>query len=205
MTALFPYLILIAFLIRGVTLDGAVNGLKFFFIPKWEKLLEAKVWAYAAIQNFNSIGVAFGGLISMSSYNHKNKPIGGNVISIAFIDAFTSIICGTTVFSVLGYIAKSQSKEIEDIIEQGPGLVFMVLPEAIRNMNFASFWAVLFFVMIFMLGIDSQFTMVETVITTIEDELNYYVKKYLKRKEVLVLLVCLVTFLLCLPNICPVS
>ena len=125
-TALLPYVILIIFLVRGVTLDGASIGLKFFFVPKWELLLTAKVWAYAAIQNFNSIGVAFGGLISMSSHNPQNKPIFGNVLIIALADAFTSIICGTTVFSVLGYIAKSQSKDIEDILEQGPGLVFMV-------------------------------------------------------------------------------
>lgn len=156
MTALLPYVILIIFLVRGVTLDGASIGLKFFFVPKWEKLLEAKVWANAAIQNFNSIGVAFGGLISMSSYNPQNKPILKNVLFIACTDAFTSIVCGTTVFSVLGYIAKSQSKEIEDILEQGPGLVFMVLPEAIRNMDISPLWSILFFLMIFMLGIDSQ-------------------------------------------------
>ncbi len=62
----------------------------------------------------------------MSSFNKQNKPILGNVLTIALADAFTSIICGTTVFSVLGYIAKSQSKQIDDILEQGPGLVFMV-------------------------------------------------------------------------------
>lgn len=202
-TALFPYLILVLFLIRGVSLDGAMIGIKYFFIPKWEKLLESKVWAYAAIQNFNSIGVAFGGLISMSSFNKQNKPIFGNVLAIASVDAVTSLICGTTVFSVLGYIAKTQSKEIDDIIEQGPGLVFMVLPEAIRNMSFSPVWAFLFFLMIFMLGIDSQFTMVETVVTTIEDEFEFFFKKYLKRKEWLALIVCLFTFFLCLPCICP--
>jgi SNF family Na+-dependent transporter len=42
-TALFPYLILVLFLIRGVSLDGAMIGIRYFFIPKWEKLLEAKV------------------------------------------------------------------------------------------------------------------------------------------------------------------
>jgi SNF family Na+-dependent transporter len=62
----------------------------------------------------------------MSSFNKQNKPIFGNVLAIASVDAMTSLICGTTVFSVLGYIAKTQSKEIDDIIEQGPGLVFMV-------------------------------------------------------------------------------
>ena len=55
------------------------------------------------------------------------KFLGHIQLAIACTDAFTSIVCGTTVFSVLGYIAKSQSKEIDDILEQGPGLVFMVL------------------------------------------------------------------------------
>ncbi len=47
--------------------------------------------------------------------------------------------------------------------------------------------------------------MVETVVTTIEDEFKVPVKKYLKRKEFLVLVVCIITFLLSLPNLCPVN
>lgn len=47
--------------------------------------------------------------------------------------------------------------------------------------------------------------MVETVVTTIEDEFGYYVKKVFKRKEILVLVVCVVLFFLSMPNICPVS
>lgn len=62
-------------LIRGCTLDGASIGLKYFLMPKWEDLLKPSVWANAATQNFNSIGVAFGGLIAMSSYNKKNNRI----------------------------------------------------------------------------------------------------------------------------------
>jgi solute carrier family 6 (neurotransmitter transporter, taurine) member 6 len=71
-------------------------------------------------------------------------------------------------------------------------------------MNPTPLWSILFFLMIFMLGIDSQFTMVETLVTTINDEFNFYVKKYLKRKEFLVLIVCVFTFFLCIPNLCPV-
>jgi hypothetical protein len=47
--------------------------------------------------------------------------------------------------------------------------------------------------------------MVETVVTTIEDEFSVPVKKYLKRKEFLVLVICIITFCLSLPNFCPVS
>lgn len=202
-TAVLPYLVIVIFLVRGCTLDGAEIGLKFFFVPKWEKLLDPNVWVFAAIQNFNSIGVAFGGLVSMSSYNRKDKKIFNDVLSIACLDAFTSVFCGATVFSILGYIAKSQSKDIDEILEQGPGLVFMVIPEAIRNMPAAPAWAVLFFCMVFFLGIDSQFTMIETVVTTIQDEFGLKMKKYFKRRELLVLGVTVFTFLCSIPNLCP--
>jgi solute carrier family 6 GABA transporter-like protein 6/8/11/12/13 len=76
-TAIFPYVVILIMLVRGVTLEGASIGLRYFLIPKWDNLLNPMVWANAAIQNFNSIGVAFGGLISMSSYNPRDKRILG--------------------------------------------------------------------------------------------------------------------------------
>ena len=80
-----------------------------------------------------------------------------------------------------------------------------VLPEALRNMSWGPFWSILFFLMIFMLGIDSQFTMVETVITAIEDEFGTHIKRFIKRREMLVFLVCFGTFFLSFPNLCPVA
>jgi SNF family Na+-dependent transporter len=62
-------------LFRGISLPGSSLGIKYFLIPKWSDLLRPEVWANAAIQNFNSIGVGFGGLISMSSFNRQNKKI----------------------------------------------------------------------------------------------------------------------------------
>ena len=62
-TAIFPYFILTAFLIRGLTLPGAMDGIEFYIKPNWTKLATAKVWVNAAVQNFNSIGIAFGSLI----------------------------------------------------------------------------------------------------------------------------------------------
>ena len=42
-TAIFPYVVMLALLIRGLTLPGAGDGLKFFFTPQWEKLASLKV------------------------------------------------------------------------------------------------------------------------------------------------------------------
>lgn len=78
-------------LVRGLTLEGAQAGLEYFFIPKWENLLKPSVWANAAIQNFNSMGVAFGALISMSSYNKKDKKILGyrNLFCLSLINFYS--------------------------------------------------------------------------------------------------------------------
>ena len=73
-TATFPYLVLVILLIRGLTLPGAMEGIRFYLIPDWQKLADFKVWGDAAIQIFYSVGMAWGGLITMASYNkfHNN-------------------------------------------------------------------------------------------------------------------------------------
>ena len=74
-TATFPYVILIALLIRGCMLDGAAEGLYFLFVPKFEKLLEFTVWRKAAEQMFFSLGISWGGLMMFGSYNKFHNKV----------------------------------------------------------------------------------------------------------------------------------
>ncbi|XP_032621497.2 sodium- and chloride-dependent glycine transporter 1 [Chelonoidis abingdonii] len=73
-TATFPYVVLTILFVRGITLEGAVTGIMFYLTPQWDKILDAKVWGDAASQIFYSLGCAWGGLITMASYNkfHNN-------------------------------------------------------------------------------------------------------------------------------------
>lgn len=82
-TATFPYLVLIALLIRGVTLPGASRGLYYLFVPKWESLLELTPWRKAAEQMFFSLGISWGGLMMFGSYNkfHNKIHIDAAVVS----------------------------------------------------------------------------------------------------------------------------
>ena len=74
-TATFPYVILIALLVRGVTLPGASKGLEYLFIPDPYKLLDFGVWQQAASQMFFSLGISWGGLMMFGSYNKFHNKI----------------------------------------------------------------------------------------------------------------------------------
>lgn len=73
-TAIFPYFVLVALLFAALTNEGAIDGIIFFFTPKWHKLLDPIVWYRAVEQSFFSLGVCFGSLTMYASYNNfKNN------------------------------------------------------------------------------------------------------------------------------------
>lgn len=82
----------------------------------------------------------------------------------------TSFISGFVIFSVLGYMAFTSGQKIEDVATEGPGLVFDVYPAAIATMPYSTFWALIFFMMLLTLGLDSSFGGSEAIITALSDE-----------------------------------
>ncbi|XP_030648789.1 sodium- and chloride-dependent GABA transporter ine [Chanos chanos] len=204
-TALFPYVILIALLINNVQLPGAMTGIRFFIIPEWDKLLSVEVWVNAAAQIFNSIGIGFGSLMAMSSYNSFNNNVLKDTLAISITNSMTSILAGFVIFSAFGYMSHLQNIPVSDLAVDGPGLVFVVYPQAFVTMPVAPLWAVLFFFMLLCLGLDSQFAMVEVMVTSLMDAYSKPLLKYLRQKELLVLVVCSAAFLLGIPHVMQVG
>ncbi|PNF22184.1 Sodium- and chloride-dependent GABA transporter ine [Cryptotermes secundus] len=200
-TATFPYLLILAFLAHSLTLDGSDVGLKYFFKPQWELLGDSKVWVNAAAQNFNSLGIAFGSVMSFSSYNRFNNQILFDTLAVSTINGFTSILVGIFAFATIGNIASEQGTPIESVVSDGPGLIFVVYPQAMAKMPAPQLWAVLFFFMLLCLGLNSQFAIVEVVVTSIQDGFPKLIKKHLMCHEMLVLIVVIISFLFGLPHI----
>ncbi|CAG5088075.1 Similar to Slc6a18: Sodium-dependent neutral amino acid transporter B(0)AT3 (Mus musculus) [Cotesia congregata] len=241
-TATFPYLVLIIFFFRGVTLPGMSDGLRHLFTPKWYTLTDPVVWLEAGTQIFFSLGLAFGGLIAFSSYNPVNNNCYRDAIMVSLTNCFTSMFAGIVVFSVIGFKATmvyekclvdrnstligifghperfpdeippagtllnftNGNNSVDNIImpeipecdlqkeldnsASGTGLAFIIFTEAINQFPGAQFWSVLFFLMLFTLGIDSQFGTLEGVVTSIVD-----MKLFPNlRKEILTGAICLV-------------
>ncbi|XP_006762521.1 PREDICTED: sodium-dependent neutral amino acid transporter B(0)AT3 isoform X2 [Myotis davidii] len=243
-TALFPYLVLTIFLIRGLTLPGATEGLIYLFTPNMQTLQSPRVWLDAATQIFFSLSLAFGGHIALASYNPPRNDCEKDAVTIALINSMTSLYASIAVFSVLGFKAANdygrcldrnilsltnefdfpdqsisrdeyaavlthlnatqperlaglhlESCRLQDFLDKsasGTGLAFIVFTEAILHMPGAPAWAVLFFAMLFTLGLSSMFGNIEGVITPL---LDMGVLPRWVPKEILTGTVCLLCFL----------
>lgn len=195
-TATFPYVVLFILMIRGATLDGSLDGVVFYLKPDVSKLKDPRVWVRAASQIFYSLGVGFGSLITFGSYNKFNNNCERDAIIVSCINCGTSFFAGFVVFSVLGFMAKTLQVEVGEVVTSGPGLAFVGYPEAIAQMPVSTLWAILFFFMLLTLGLDSQFAMVECVVTGLSDEYPKYLRRY---KPFFLIGVCILLFLLAIP------
>ncbi|KAH8254573.1 hypothetical protein KR032_011019 [Drosophila birchii] len=168
-TALFPYVVLVILFVRGVTLPGASTGIIFYLTPDWKQLANAQVWGDAAVQIFFALSPAWGGLITLSSYNKFSNNCYKDSLIVAFCNIATSFFAGLVIFSIIGFLAHELNVDVEKVVDQGAGLAFIVYPEVVTRLPISPVWAVLFFVMLLTLGLDSQFALMETVTTAILD------------------------------------
>ncbi|XP_062553443.1 sodium-dependent dopamine transporter isoform X1 [Armigeres subalbatus] len=169
-TALFPYAVLLILLVRGITLPGSADGIKYYLSPRFDMIEKPEVWVDAATQVFFSLGPGFGVLLAYASYNKYHNNVYKDAILTSFINSATSFVAGFVIFSVLGYMAHASGQDIEDVATEGPGLVFVVYPAAIATMPGSIFWAMIFFMMLLTLGLDSSFGGSEAIITALSDE-----------------------------------
>ncbi|KAK6308558.1 sodium-dependent neutral amino acid transporter SLC6A17 [Coregonus clupeaformis] len=110
-SSLFPYVVLICFLVRGLMLKGSVDGIAHMFTPKLEKMLEPQVWREAATQVFFALGLGFGGVIAFSSYNKRDNNCHFDAALVSIINFITSILATLVVFAVLGFKANIMNEK----------------------------------------------------------------------------------------------
>uniref|UniRef100_A0A3Q3MHV7 Transporter n=1 Tax=Mastacembelus armatus TaxID=205130 RepID=A0A3Q3MHV7_9TELE len=169
-TATFPYFVLIVLIIRGATLQGSLQGIAFYLTPEWDRLANAQVWNDAASQIFYSLGIGVGGLLSMASYNKFDNNVIRDTLIITTGNCLTSFFAGFAIFSILGHMAWRKGVAVGEVADTGPGLAFVAYPEALALLPGSVFWSILFFLMLFMLGVDTLFGNMEGITTAVLDE-----------------------------------
>uniref|UniRef100_A0A914Z7V8 Uncharacterized protein n=1 Tax=Panagrolaimus superbus TaxID=310955 RepID=A0A914Z7V8_9BILA len=153
-TATIPYIIIAILFVRSVTLPGAKQGLDFYLLKiDISKIYDIQPWQKAATQVCYSLAIGFGGLLSLASYNPRSHNCFRDALIITVADGFMSVFGGTAVFSILGFMAEQQKKDITQVVQSGTGLAFIAYPEAMNQIPYVPWlWAFLFFFMLFILG-----------------------------------------------------
>lgn len=169
--AIFPYVVLLIILIRALTLEGAIDGVIFFVKPQWGELLNPKVWYSATTQLFFSLSVGMGSIIMFSSYNNFHHNIYRDAMIVTTLDTFTSLLGGMTIFSILGNLAHNLGiEDISQVVKSGTGLAFISYPDAIAKFDVVpQLFSVLFFFMLFVLGVGSAVALHSAIITAVWD------------------------------------
>ncbi|XP_075598862.1 sodium-dependent proline transporter-like isoform X2 [Balearica regulorum gibbericeps] len=193
-TATFPYLIILILIIRGATLDGSLDGIRFYLSSDWSRLQSAQVWSDAASQVIYSLGIGFGGLFSMASYKKFDNNVIRDTLIIAIGNCCTSFFTGFAIFSVLGHRAWRKQVPVDSVADIGLGLTFVVYTEALSLLPGSLFWSILFFLMLSMRGVDSLFRDIEGIATAILN--RFPALRDWRRKTVLLGALCTSFYLL---------
>jgi len=195
-TALFPYFVMFILLGRALTLDGAMDGLSYMFHIDPQKLIASKTWIDGASQIFFAYSVGMGALPALGSYNKFHHNCYRDALMTCVVNTMTCLLAGILVFCILGYMSKLQGQPLEAVVNSGPGLVFLTYPDLVVTLPVSGLWALIFFCMLLVLGIDSEFCNVEALVTGIVDN---WPDKLLKHRRIFTVGICFVLFLLGIP------
>ncbi|KAI8432723.1 hypothetical protein MSG28_013684, partial [Choristoneura fumiferana] len=188
MTATMPYVVLSILLARGLLLPGATRGIAYYLQPELTRLKDTQV-----ILTLTKLHVTL---------NNITFIFCRDCLVTTLVNCFTSFFSGFVIFTYLGFMSHKQGVPISSVATEGPGLVFQVYPEAVATLPGASIWAMLFFFMLIMLGLDSGMGGLECVITGLLDQARASGAHWLRREHFTLLVVC-VSFCVACINITP--
>lgn len=164
------FFILFIFLAIRVSLfDGAIEGYKFLFVPKWEYLLNKETWIMAMGQAFFSLSITGSGMIVYGAYLKDDVDIPKASMQTAVFDTIAAMLAALAIMPAVF------SFGIDPV--SGPSLMFLTLPEVFKQMPLGNFFALFFFVSVAFAGITSLINMLEAVCESWQNRFHISRKK----------------------------
>lgn len=170
MVVLLALMVLLA--VRSCTLEGASEGLKFYLLPDFGKLSEYKIQEviFAAMgQAFFTLSLGIGALAIFGSYIGKEHKLTGEAVSITILDTMVALIAGLIIFPACSAFNVNPG--------EGPGLVFVTLPNVFNAMKGGRFWGALFFLFMSFAALSTIIAVFQNIISFAQDLWNWSVKK----------------------------
>lgn len=153
--------------IYTLTLPGAGAGVKYYFMPDFDKFSVMTVLA-ALGQLFYSLSISMGILITYGSYMPKNTSIEKSVHQIELFDSGIAIVAGLMIVpSVFVFTGGN-----EDMLQAGAGLMFEMLPRIFSTIPLGNIIGVVFFLLVFFAALTSSISLMETVVSIIHDKIH---------------------------------
>ena len=181
------FLILLILCIRSVTLPGASEGLRFYLIPDFTRFTENGVGntIFAAMgQAFFTLSLGIGAMAIFGSYIGKDRTLTGETISICLLDTLVAFLAGLIIFPSCFAFGVDPG--------QGPGLVFITLPNIFNQMVGGRIFGVLFFVFM-------TFAAQSTIIAVFENIISFPMDLFGTSRKKTVLINGIAIILLSLP------
>ena len=164
------FFILFIFLAIRVSLfDGAIEGYKFLFVPKWEYLLNKETWIMAMGQAFFSLSITGSGMIVYGAYLKDDVDIPKASMQTAVFDTIAAMLAALAIMPAVF------SFGIDPV--SGPSLMFLTLPEVFKQMPLGNFFALFFFISVAFAGITSLINMLEAVCESWQNRFHISRKK----------------------------
>jgi len=155
----------------GLQLDGAIDGVKAYLTPDFEKIKGYTVWLNAYGQIFFSLSIGFGIMIAYASYLPRNSNLHLSAFITCLVNSFYSIFAGLAVFSVLGYMSFMTGKPLEEVVSKGIGLAFVAYPQAIELIPILpQFFSAIFFLILVVAGLSSSISIIEAFNAALMDK-----------------------------------
>lgn len=155
MPLLFIFFIILA--IRSLTLEGAMEGVRFLFVPDWS-LLNGSTFLLALGQAFFSLSVGVTAMMTYASYLPKEERLASSALNVSILNIIISILAGLVIFPALFALGGSP--------DEGPGLIFVILPAIFEQIPFGNFFLILFFILMLFATLTSAISMLEIVVST---------------------------------------
>lgn len=169
-TATLPFITLAILAIRWATLPGASEGLAYLLNIDWSYLTKIDTWIAAAWQIFFTLSLAMWIMIAYWALKKQDSEIVQSTILVAIGNTIVSFLSAIAVFGTLWYLAAQKWIPVDKVVAGGPSLVFVTIPETIHLLPaLQSLFAVIFFITVFLLAIDSAMSLVEAVWVAIRD------------------------------------
>lgn len=167
-------LLVVGFLIlvvRALFLPGAAEGLNALFTPDFAALADPSVWVAAYSQIFFSLSVAFGIMMTYSSYRRRRSNMTTPGLVVAFGNSSFEILAGIGVFATLGFFAHQQGVAVGELEGlTGVGLAFMTFPAIAAQMPGGEIFGALFFGALTLAGLTSMISIMEVILAGVMDK-----------------------------------